>query len=100
MTGPRTMLALAASALLCLSTAAAAATDYDVYQQLWNKYAAPLSGKPKVACVCLDGVHDRSLGALRKLFDDQAACYIPSFTPEGVATIHTLCSGPFVVLGK
>lgn len=93
---------LAASTVLLLNQtgAATAATDYEIYQQLWNKYAAPFSAKPKVACVCMDGAHDHLLGALRKLFDDQANCYMPSFTPDGVATILTACNGPFVVLGK
>lgn len=91
---------LTALGVLLASTAAAAATDYDVYQQLWGKYAAALSAKPKVACICMDGTHDNALGAVRMIFDDQAYCYIPSFTPEGVATIHTKCDGPFVVLGK
>lgn len=92
--------ALAAMGVLLTGTAATAASDYEVYQKLWDKYAAPLSGKPRVACVCMDGAHDYALGALRKLFDDEAACYVPSFTPDGVATIHTICAGPFVVLGK
>lgn len=100
MTRARRMTALVVMGVLLTGTAATAATDYEIYQKLWDKYAAPLSGKPKVACVCMDGAHDYALGALRKLLDDEAACYIPSFTSEGVATIHTLCAGPFVVLGK
>lgn len=83
-----------------LAGVAAAATDEEVYERLWNKYAAPFSAPPKVACVCMDGAHDYALGALRKIGTDAAACYVPSFTPDGVATILTICAGPFVVLGK
>jgi hypothetical protein len=87
--------------LLAASTAAFAAdmTQKDA-EKLWGKYAVGFFEKPKMGCVCLDGIRNFQLGTIVQPGPNQAACYLPTFNADGSIVSQTTCQGNFVPLTK
>lgn len=68
--------------------------------RLWARYAVDFGEKPKMGCICFDGVNDYRLGHVIQYSSTSAACYFTSFDPDGVYSGATPCTGPFAPLAR
>lgn len=80
-------------------TASAQLTEKQL-EKLWGKYAVPFFAKPKMGCVCFDGVNNFRLGSIVQYDSTHAACYFTSFAPDGTPTSQGPCNGAFAPLTK
>jgi hypothetical protein len=96
------MLRFGLASILLTASAAFAGTPQQNYDRLWNKYTSStfFDLKPRVACVCFDGVNDYRLGSVVRISATNAACYLYTFDVDGDFSGAAACSGPFSTLAR
>jgi hypothetical protein len=85
--------------LLTAASALAGPVTDTTFDRLWRKYAVGFFDKPKMGCVCFDGVNDYRLGSLVR-FGSRAACYLPGFDADGALMSQSPCNGSFAPLTR
>ena len=85
--------------LLAAASALAGPVTETTFDRLWRKYAVGFFDRPKMGCVCFDGVNNYRLGSLVR-FGVSAACYLPGFTADGELLSQSPCNGSFTPLTR
>jgi hypothetical protein len=96
----RRSLVIAAICTVGITPAVAGAPSESNFQALWNKYAVGFGEKPKMGCVCFDGVNNFRLGTVVAVSSGLAGCYMPSFDKSGVLISQDACNGQFAPLAR